>query len=337
MIVATLLLAYALLLAAVGPYVVRRSRWVERAPRLGIAAWQVLSLAFIVSLVLGGLALSVPSLRLGMDLAQVLQACLVALRAQYATPGGTVIGTSGVGLAVLVLTRCGWGVAATLWRAIADRRRHLEMLELLGRHDRDTGAVVLEHSVPAAYCVPGVRRRIVLTSGALETLNAEQLQAVLAHERAHLRARHDLVAAVASGLAAAFPRLPLFQVIRDETARLMELAADDSAARVTHRLLAAEALLNVAGQRGPAGALAAGGTGAADRVRRLITGVRPFGRARVVLAGGLLTVLLALPVAIFAGPAAMLFDSACCPTDSAMFNHAEVCQAMPTTRYCAPS
>ncbi|GAA3763242.1 Zn-dependent protease with chaperone function [Spinactinospora alkalitolerans] len=337
MIIALLLLAYAALLAVAGPYVVRRARWVERAPRSGIIAWQVLSLAFIGSLVMGGLALSVPDLRVGTDLAELLQACLVALRAQYATPGGAVIGISGVGLALLVLLRCGWRVAVTLWRAIADRRRHLAALRLLARQDGRLGAVVLDHAVPAAYCLPGLRQRIVLTSGALAVLSDEQLQAVLAHERAHLRARHDLVAAFAAGLTSAFPRLRLFTAIRDETARLMELAADDSAARSTHRLVAAEALLNVASQQNPAGAFAAGGSGTGDRVRRLISGVTPFGRMRLAITGGATAALLAVPLAIFAGPAATLLDTACCPTGPFAPSHVQVCQAMPTVRNCPPN
>ncbi|ASU81841.1 peptidase M48 [Nocardiopsis gilva YIM 90087] len=334
MTVALLLLAYAVLLAAVGPHAMRRARWVERAPRLGIAAWQALSLAFVISLVLGGLALSVPDLRLGTDLAELLRACLAALRVQYATPGGAVIGVSGAVLALLVGVRCGWRLAVTLARAITDRRRHRETLRLLGSQPHRSGAVVIEHSVPAAYCLPGIRQDIVLTSGALNALSEEQLRSVLAHERAHLRGRHDLVAAVAIALNSAFPGLALFRAAREETVRLLELVADDAAARSTHRLVAAEALLNVAGQPSPAGAFAAGGSGTGDRIRRLITGVRPFGRAQAALVGSATAALVALPVAGFAGPAATLLDTACCVTDPGAVSHAEICEAMPVTRDC---
>ncbi|MGW8437899.1 M56 family metallopeptidase [Nocardiopsis sp. NPDC055879] len=319
-----------------GPYVVRRASWVERAPRLGIVAWQTLSTAFVTSLVLGGLALSVPDLRLGTDLATLLQACLAALRAQYATPGGATIGASGAALALLVLLRCGWRVTVTLLRATTDRHRHRETLRLLGSHPHQSGAVVIEHAVPAAYCLPGMRRQIVLTSGAIDALSEEQLRSVLAHERAHLSGRHDLVAALAIGLRTTFPGLALFRVVSEETTRLLELVADDAAARSTHRLVAAEAMLNVAGQPSPAGAFAAGGSGTGTRVRRLIAGVRPFGRARTALASGATAALIALPIGVFTGPAATLLDTACCVTDPAAPSHAEVCAAMPMTRDCLP-
>ncbi|MBB4932290.1 Zn-dependent protease with chaperone function [Lipingzhangella halophila] len=334
MTIALVLLGYALLLATVGVAVMRRSRWTERAPRLGIAAWQALSLAFVASLVLSGLALSVPDLRLGTGLAELLQACLVALRAQYATPGGAVIGASGAVLALLVLARCVWSVAATLSRAAMDRRRHRETLRLLGSQPHRSGAVVIEHSVPAAYCLPGIRQEIVLTSGAVDTLSEQQLHSVLAHERAHLRGRHDLVAAVAIALRSAFPGVPLFRLASEEIVRLLELVADDAATRSTHRLVAAEALLNVASQPSPAGAFAAGGAGTGERIRRLITGVRPFGRIRAALTGGATAALIALPVGISVGPAATLLDTACCATDPVAVSHAEICEAMPTMRAC---
>ena len=55
--------------------------------------------------------------------------------------------------------------------------------------------VVLDDPRPAAYCVAGRPAAIVVTSGALAVLDQPQLEAVLAHERAHLaqrppRARH---------------------------------------------------------------------------------------------------------------------------------------------------
>ncbi|WP_017624192.1 hypothetical protein [Nocardiopsis chromatogenes] len=82
MTLALVLLGYGVAVAAAGPAVVRRSRWVARAPRLGIAAWQSLSLAAVASPVLGGLALSVPDVRLDGTVARLLGACPAALRAQ---------------------------------------------------------------------------------------------------------------------------------------------------------------------------------------------------------------------------------------------------------------
>ncbi|MFC7641249.1 M48 family metalloprotease [Streptosporangium lutulentum] len=55
------------------------------------------------------------------------------------------------------------------------------------------GAYVLPGARPMAYCIPGRRARIVLSAGTLELLGAEELEAVLSHERAHATGRHDLL------------------------------------------------------------------------------------------------------------------------------------------------
>ncbi|MGI8448167.1 MAG: M48 family metalloprotease [Streptosporangiaceae bacterium] len=59
--------------------------------------------------------------------------------------------------------------------------------------------MLLEDDRPAVYCVPA-RRRIVFTTGALRRLDSPQLDAVLAHERAHLAGRRHLVIILATSL-----------------------------------------------------------------------------------------------------------------------------------------
>src|SRR5204862_7881841 len=90
------------------------------------------------------------------------------------------------------------------------RRRQRELLSLLGHGDpKVPGALVVDHPAAAAYCVPGLRSRIVVSAGALNLLDQAELAAVLAHERAHLRARHDLVLLPFGALVRAFPRARL--------------------------------------------------------------------------------------------------------------------------------
>jgi hypothetical protein len=191
------------------------------------------------------------------------------------------------------------------------------MLAVLGRPDPGWNIVIVDHDVPAAYCVPGTRRRIVVTSGALMALDDEQLRAVLAHERAHLRGRHDLVIAGAVALARAFPRVGFFHTAHVEVVRLVELLADDAAVRGSDRLTVADALLAVGGG-GPVGALAAGGSAAGARVRRLIAGQPPLGRGRTVLGSFAAVALLAVPVLVLAVPAVLAFGSHYCPGERAM-------------------
>lgn len=117
---------------------------------------------------------------------------------------------------------------------------------------------MVDYDERLAYCLPGRKGHAVITTGALASLAPEQVAAVLAHEQAHLRGRHHLVLAAAEALALAFPRLPLFEQARIEVARLVELLADDVAARRHPRIHIAAALIRLATGRVPAFALGAG-------------------------------------------------------------------------------
>ncbi|GAA3500974.1 M56 family metallopeptidase [Streptomyces prasinosporus] len=314
MIVAAILFVYAALLSTVAPRLLRGAHWAERAPRLGIVVWQVLGASALSAAVLAGLALSVPTVRVSTDLAELLQACVMALTAQYATPGGASAGAAGAVLALAVLGRVAWCTGAALLRIRRERQTHREVLDIVGRPDTARGLVILDHEEPAAYCLPGRHRRTVITTGALRALAADdQLEAVLAHERAHQAERHDAVLAWAQALARAFPRVPLFHIAEAEIGRLVEMRADDVAAARSGRLTTAAALLAVAGGSAPAVALSAGGSTAARRVRRLIEPHRPLSRLRIA-AGSLTAVIaLAVPLLVVGGPAAAATQLNYCP------------------------
>jgi hypothetical protein len=57
----------------------------------------------------------------------------MALRAQYATPGGAVAAATGRALALAVVGRAGWCLGASLGQARRERRRHAEVLAMVGR------------------------------------------------------------------------------------------------------------------------------------------------------------------------------------------------------------
>ncbi len=319
MIVASSLLGYALLLAVAGPRLLSRRGWAERAPRLGIIAWQSLTATVLVAVALAGLALVMPTVRVSADLANLLQACVMALRAQYATPGGAAAGATGAVLALAVVGRAGYCLIATLAVAVRGRSRHCAVLARVAAPAPQLGAVVLDEAAPAVYCLPGRRRRIVVTTGAMDRLDDHQLAAALAHERAHLSQRHHLVLAWAAGLARAFPRVRLFGQAQTESQRLVELLADDVAARSVDRLTLAEALLALASgmPRVPVTALGAGGSTAATRVRRLIEPPRRLGRLRAALASLVAAIVLAVPIIALASPAIAATHMNYCPTQPA--------------------
>jgi hypothetical protein len=120
-----------------------------------------------------------------------------------------------------------------------------------------------------AYCLPGVRSRVVVSEGALTTLSESEISAILSHERAHLRARHDLVLEMFTAVHAAFPRFVRSGNALDAVRLLIELLADDAAVRVAGPAPLARALVACAGGRTPSGALAAGGPTTVVRVQRL--------------------------------------------------------------------
>jgi beta-lactamase regulating signal transducer with metallopeptidase domain len=310
-----LLVAYASMLATVGAALLRRADWVQRAPRLGTLAWLSLSWSVVGSLLLAGIALTVPSLPVASNMAEFLHGCVVMIQAQYATPGGAVTTSAGLLLTTAVAGRVALCLLRS-WRAAShERRRQLDVLALVGRRTDNLNATIVDHDIAEVYCVPGRRGKIVVTSGAVNALDDDQMAAVLAHERAHLRARHDLLIAATSSLAHAVP-VPPFAVAEEEIRRLSELAADDAAVRHADRLALAEAILTVAGQRTPAGALAAGDTAAATRVRRLLSPHHRLGTARGALISLVVAAVITVPVWVATSPA-VAADTSDCPLPTA--------------------
>src|SRR6185312_6828204 len=86
-------------------------------------------------------------------------------------------------------------------------------------------------------------------------LVGNEMAAILSHERAHLRARHDLVLEMFTAVHAAFPRFVRSGNALDAVRLLIELLADDAAVRVAGPTPLARALVACAGGRTPSGAL----------------------------------------------------------------------------------
>lgn len=308
-----LLAGYAVAVAAAGTWWLPRASWPQRAPRLGIAVWQGLTVTVVASALLAGLLLTVPCLRVWADWPS-LRACVLSVRGQYASTGGALASTAGAVFTLAVAGRLAWFTGTAVTGSRRRRARHDEVLALVGQRGLVPGMVLLEDDRPAVYCVPG-RRRIVFTTGALRRLDSHQLDAVLAHERAHLTGRHHLVIILAAALHRTFPHVRFFVVAADQTSCLVEMAADDAAARRAHRLTLADALLTLAAARVPAGALGAGGTAGAQRIQRLIDSPQPAGRSRRMAISAL--ALIAAPAVAFSAPALALVAISHCPPSPA--------------------
>ncbi len=121
-------------------------------------------------------------------------------------------------------------------RTLARRRRHRMVLDLVGTPlpalpgGRVLDSAMLVDSATAmAYCLPGLRPRVVVTSAVFRDLTPGALAAVVAHERAHLDQRHDLVVLPFVAWQAALPFLPGARTARAAVALLVEALADDTA------------------------------------------------------------------------------------------------------------
>lgn len=106
--------------------------------------------------------------------------------------------------------------------------------------------MVLYDRQPVAYCVPGLRLRIVLSEGALSALGSKEHGAVVAHERGHTHARHDLVMLPFASLMNLLSWMPYARLAPRSASTLLEMAADDFACRFQHRRVVAAALVHLA-------------------------------------------------------------------------------------------
>ena len=259
MIAPLLLAALALVLTGPVPAFLARSSWPYRIPRAAVALWQAIALAAVLAALGAGVALSYSTAgepgepRFDPSSARDLAAAAVlALTALVAVRLLSAVGRVAVG------TR-------------ARRKRHRDLVDVLATPDGlIPGLRVLAEETPLAYCLPALRgSRVVVSVGALERLDEGELRAVLAHEQAHLRARHDLVLEAFTALHRAFPRWVRSDIALEQARTLVELLADDDARRRRGPLPLARALVALAGSPAPEAGLAAAKSSTILRVRRL--------------------------------------------------------------------
>jgi Zn-dependent protease with chaperone function len=285
----------ALVLSGPVPAMLARASWPMRAPRAAIVLWQSIALAAVLSAFSAGIA--------------------IASRLFVPGPDGRPTATITSEIDVL-----GWPVwiayvlvfaltlvigarltLAVLQVAIATRRRrahHRMVVDLVGKPQG--GLRILDVKEPLAYCLPGVRSRVVVSEGTLTTLSDNEIAAILSHERAHLRARHDLVLEMFTAVHAAFPRFVRSGNALDAVRLLIEMLADDAAVRAAGPTPLARALVACATGRTPSGALAVGGPTTVLRVRRL--GGRPNSRALAATAYLAAAAVLVVPTLALAVP-----------------------------------
>ncbi|HEU5265210.1 MAG TPA: M56 family metallopeptidase [Jatrophihabitans sp.] len=312
MTVGAALLLYAVVLGGLGPLVLRPGGWLSRAPRLGATMLLAASWSVLTALFLAGLTIALPGTALSSGLSDLLGACILRLRAAYATPGGAAVAGAGLTLSATIAIRAAWALVRGVRVRRRERFRQRTLIKMCGEQPSAAHPVILDQPQPAAYCLGGRDRTVVVTRGAVDLLTAPQLAAVLAHEHAHLGARHHRTLAVAALARSVLPELPLVRDLPHGVHCLLEMHADDVAARSHDPETLATALVAVASATAPAGslpsaALAAADTEAIARIRRLLvpprslTGLGRRSLRAAVAAFALVPVLLALtPAAVAA-------------------------------------
>jgi Zn-dependent protease with chaperone function len=285
------------------------ARWPRRSPAAAIVLWQALGLGWglatvgaLIGLgtagqpsgVAGGVLAELGPVTQGrVGLSPLMAARMICLFA------GLVL------LALLV-----WVLLAASTAVLRARQRQRALLSLLAHGDpKVPGALVVDYPTAAAYCLPGLRSAIVISAGTLDLLDSAELAAVLAHERAHLRERHDLVLLPFVALLNGFAWSPVVRRAHQAVALLIEMHADDMARRHRPARELATALLRVGAAGGglaPSGALAAvqpatdcDVTARVTRLLRPAPGLPASALALVALAA---TLAIMVPVAVLLMP-----------------------------------
>ena len=303
MTVAAVLMGYAVCAGTLGSRLLGQARWTARAPLLAIVTYLAGGWSVVAALGLAGLTLAVHATALGGGLSHLIGACVLRLRETYGTPGGATVAGLGLILTGAIAARTVLTAMTHLRAAGQQARRHAETARLVGRPEPSLGAVLVEYSEPVAYCVGGRRPMVVLSTGALDVLEPAELQAVLAHERAHLSGRHHLLRALARIGRLVLPFLPLIRDADAQVARLVEMHADDAAARASDPRSVATALVILATGASPAPALAASATDSVQRIHRLLGPAEPLGQARRQLLRATAASLALTPVLLALAPA----------------------------------
>lgn len=299
LIAGALLCLLAVALAWPIPLALSRARWPERSPALAMVLWQSIAASGGLSMI-GGLVLvgASPAGSISGAIAQLLP----ALTAGPLPPAFAAVHLAALTLAIGLAVHLVLNVLATAVTAERTRRRQHRMVALLSEPlPGEPEARLLDHPVPIAYCVPGIRTAMVLTDGLVRLLEPAELRAVIAHERAHLEQGHHLVLLSFRAWHSALPWFPIANRAESAVTMLTELLADDRAQAVEGTAALKSALARVGSDAEP-GAYAESGGPQPDaelhalRLARLTHAAAPLAAAARAAIVALAVLLVAVPL-----------------------------------------
>lgn len=205
----------------------------------------------------------------------------------YDPDDGTPTPTGGVLLGLLVMALLATAIHYAVSAVVQAVRTDTACREL---DEPGSRLVVLDDAVPDAFAVAGRCRRIVITSGMVDALGADERAVLIAHERAHLDHHHQIFVQLTDLAARANPLL--LRVAAQVRVLIERWADEEAAAAVEDRKLVARAVakaalartagIRLAGIPGIA-ALGVANTAVAQRVEALIR-PQPQPQRRVAVA-----------------------------------------------------
>ncbi|MEV8435909.1 M56 family metallopeptidase [Actinosynnema sp. NPDC051121] len=283
MTVAAALLVTAVLMGVLAPR--RLVRLVTRGadPLVPLLAWLASAVGVVTTAALAVTLLLLPDH--GTAALVLAHECWSSLAHGLAPRVESAGGLVGLVLLVVLLLRLAVVSVKGARRRARRRRDHLAVLRVAARREAGSPPTLwLDHDEPLAFSLAGTPGVVVATEGLLRRLTHEQVDAVIAHERAHLRGRHHLLVAAGDALSTVLPFLPLFRRTPAVVRELVELAADAAAVRACGVETVRAALLRVSGHGTPGSALAMGRDSVDVRLELLSHPRRPPHRARRLLA-----------------------------------------------------
>lgn len=305
---AALLALLAVVLAWPVPIVLSSVDWPARAPGAALLLWQAIALAGGLSMI--GALLTFGLNSFGSHPIAAATAFVDAFGDGTLPPGTSFPEMFALSSAVLLGIHLVLNLVITIVRTRRQRLRHLQLLQLLSTPVPDRpGVHLLDHEAPIAYCLPAAPRSVtVLSAGLLGVLDDAEVQAVVAHERAHVGQRHHLVVVAFEAWRSSLPWFPTATRSLDAVGILVEMLADDAARRTNDDATLASAIRVVGATPGPASAghdrsPAADPVSIARREARLSDGWRPLGLQIQAVIVGVAVALVAVPPVLLAVPA----------------------------------
>jgi len=274
-----------------------RASWVTRAPRGAVTLWHSVGISATLATIGAGLCVATKRFHAGFvggvgELGE-------GIAGGHPLQGLGLPDALGLTLAADVGVVFVSVVGVVIVRTVLARARHRRLLNLLAMPSRSrSGTLTLDHPSPVAYCLPGIRPRIVISSGTIRLLDQAQLAAVIEHERGHAHERHGLVMLPMTSLTEPFRWIPYARLAPRAVAALLEMAADDHAARRHAPSSLASALVALSTSSAPPRcAFALASLGVNTRVHRLL-GPDRLSKSTALAAGVLCAASVATPLAL---------------------------------------